>query len=143
MSTHRTTQLCPQLTTVVRRLEASGSLDSGAVHARAEGLGATLMGQRVVDRQQNGCSPIRCCGLVVNGQDRVPQIMKVLVSYGAHAQAVIPQLEALADDYADGEPDFPRRLSKDKEAAVRKAIEQIKASQERPKLISIGGPRVG
>lgn len=71
-------------------------------------------------------------------QIRTPKIMQTLLKYGAHGEKVIPQLEALADDYADGEPDFPLRLSKEKEAVVRETIEKIKASNERPELIRLG-----
>lgn len=76
-------------------------------------------------------------------QKRTPEIMKILVQYGAHAKPFIPELELIAADFADGEPDFPRRLSKEKEASVRDAIEKIKASQDKPTLLQIDlGPRV-
>jgi hypothetical protein len=67
-------------------------------------------------------------------QERTPKILEILTSYGTHAGAVLPQLKALAADFADGEPDFPKKLSEQKAAAVRAAIEKIKASTERPEL---------
>jgi hypothetical protein len=70
-------------------------------------------------------------------EHRIPKLMKILLTYGKHAQSVIPQLKKLAADYADGEVDFPMRLSKRKAAAVRETIKAIQASKENPELISI------
>jgi HEAT repeat protein len=86
---------------------------------------------------------IRACAQYLRDQNpwaseiRTPEILKILETYGAHASTVIPQLESLAADYADGEPDFPMHLSQQKAAAVRESIARIKASTERPELKSI------
>jgi hypothetical protein len=72
-------------------------------------------------------------------EKRIGQVMKMLEAYGAHAQRVIPQLEATAKYFENDEPDFPKRLSLDKATVVREAIKQIKASKERPPLIRISG----
>jgi hypothetical protein len=70
-------------------------------------------------------------------EKRTPGLMKILLEYGAHAKSVIPDLEKIAADFADGEPDFPRNLSLQKAAAVRETIRAIEASEELPKLIRI------
>lgn len=70
-------------------------------------------------------------------ENRTGEILKVLELYGVHAQSVIPRLETAAADFADGEPDFPLSLSKQKAQMVLDAIQQIKASKVSPKLISI------
>lgn len=70
-------------------------------------------------------------------EKRTPQILKVLEQYGAAAQPFIPQLEKIATDFADGEPDFPNRLSQQKAAMVRETIATIKAASEQPDLIEI------
>ena len=67
-------------------------------------------------------------------EHRTPEILKILESYGAHATAVIPQLKSIAADFADGEPDFPMRLSQQKAAAVRDAIARIEVASARPEL---------
>jgi hypothetical protein len=67
-------------------------------------------------------------------EHRTPEILEVLTSYGAHAQAVLPQLDALATEWSNGEPNFPRQLSRQKAAAVRAAMEKIRASTDRPEL---------
>ncbi len=72
-------------------------------------------------------------------QKRIPTIMTAIQSYGTHAQAVIPQLEQLADVLEKGEPGFPKPLSLQKAKNVRETIEQIKASSETPPLISLKG----
>lgn len=39
--------------------------------------------------------------------------------------------------YENEEPDFPKRMSMDKAQAVRETIALLKASQEKPELISL------
>ena len=70
-------------------------------------------------------------------EKRTVGLIEILLEYGAHAQPVIPQLEKIAADFADGEPDFPRRLSQQKAADVREGIKAIEASSERPELTRI------
>lgn len=70
-------------------------------------------------------------------QKRTPEILDVLLLYGAQAQAVIPRLQAIAAQFEKGESDFPKALSLEKAAAVRQAIAKIEASQERPELKSL------
>lgn len=67
-------------------------------------------------------------------EERTPEILAILVAYGAEAQRVIPQLRETAASFEKGEKDFPRKLSKQKASAVRKAIEQIEAAVNRPSL---------
>ena len=63
--------------------------------------------------------------------------MKMLKTYGAHAQRVIPALEAMAADFEDGEEGFPGRLSKEKAKVVRDTIEEIKGATDKPQLIEL------
>lgn len=70
-------------------------------------------------------------------EKRTPELVKILEGYGAAAQPFIPELEKIAADFADGEPDFPRRLSQQKAANLRETIAKIKASQTTPDLIEI------
>jgi hypothetical protein len=86
---------------------------------------------------------IRACVDYIRGQNpwasehRTPELTKILVSYGANAKTVVPELERIAADFAAGEPDFPKNLSLKKAAAVREAIREILASNDRPELIRI------
>ena len=67
-------------------------------------------------------------------QERIKQILPLFDSYGAHAQAALPKLREAADYFENREPDFPRRLSRQKAVAVRETIAKIEAATERPEL---------
>ncbi len=70
-------------------------------------------------------------------QKRTPELMKILLNYGARAKSAIPELQKIAADFADGEPDFPKALSLQKAESVRDTIRAIESSTESPELISI------
>ncbi|MCU0797200.1 MAG: DUF6288 domain-containing protein [Akkermansiaceae bacterium] len=72
-----------------------------------------------------------------SSQNRTPEIMKLLLSYGAHAQAWIPELEEIAHYFEKEEPDFPADLMAMKAKCVRDTIAAIRASTEKPELKSI------
>jgi len=67
-------------------------------------------------------------------EKRTPVVLKILLSYGAHAKSAIPQLKQIAAGFEKGERNFPRRLSLDKAKAVRETIRAIEASKKVPKL---------
>ena len=68
-------------------------------------------------------------------EKRIGTIMKMIKSYGAHAQRALPRLEKSLHYIEHEEKDFPRRLTADKARIVREAIAEIKASTEKPALI--------
>ena len=68
---------------------------------------------------------------------RTPEIMKVLLSYGTHAKAVIPELTRIANYFEKEEPDFPRELMRQKAKTVRETIASIEASTNSPSLIRL------
>lgn len=70
-------------------------------------------------------------------QVRTPELMKILLSYGTHAKAVIPELTRLATYFEKEEPNFPAELMKLKAEAVRDAIRDIEASTETPTLVHL------
>jgi hypothetical protein len=73
--------------------------------------------------------------------------MKILLSYGSHAKAVIPELAKVADYFEKekfqkeklqkDEIDFPLELKLMKIRCLRDTIRTIEASTEAPKLISL------
>jgi hypothetical protein len=67
-------------------------------------------------------------------EKRTPEILEVLTPYGAAAQQVIPHLRETAAMFDRGETNFPKRLSKQKAAAVLDAIKKIEAAQDQPDL---------
>ena len=70
-------------------------------------------------------------------QIRTPELMEILLSYGTHAKAVIPELTELANYFEKDEPDFPKELMKQKAKSVRGTIRAIKATTETPELIRL------
>ena len=67
-------------------------------------------------------------------EHRTPEILEILSPYGAQAQRILPHLRETAALFDKGEKDFPKNLSERKAKAVREAIEQIEAAQERHEL---------
>ena len=67
-------------------------------------------------------------------QERTPELMEILLSYGAHAQRVLPELTRLADYFEKEEKDFPAALMAMKAKCVRDTILAIEASTDRPEL---------
>lgn len=72
-----------------------------------------------------------------DSQERTPELMKVLLSYGTHAKSVIPELTKIADYFEKDEPDFPPDLMVMKARNVRETIRAIEASKDTPKLIPL------
>jgi hypothetical protein len=70
-------------------------------------------------------------------EKRTPVLLRILQSYGAHAQAIVPQLRAIAASFDQGEAGFPGHLSKQKAAMLRDAAIAIESTQERPELTRI------
>jgi len=63
--------------------------------------------------------------------------MKILLSYGTHAKAVIPELHKIADYFEKDEKDFPKKLMIMKATELRETIRKIEASTDTPELIRI------
>jgi len=70
-------------------------------------------------------------------QNRTPELMKILLSYGAHAKGVIPELSKIADYFEKEEEDFPRDLGLMKAKSVRETINAIQAATDTPELIRL------
>jgi len=73
-------------------------------------------------------------------QKRTPDLMKILLGYGTHARAAIPELTKIAHYFEKEEKDFPPHLMRMKADNVRETIAAIEASKDTPELIRI---RVG
>jgi len=70
-------------------------------------------------------------------QERTPELMKILLSHGAHAKAVIPALIRIGEYFDKEEKDFPKHLMQVKAKSVRDTIRQIEASTERAELVRL------
>lgn len=67
-------------------------------------------------------------------EKRTPEILAIIESYGAHAQAVVPHLLESAAMFSRGEENFPGHLSAQKAQMVRDSVERIKGFTARPAL---------
>ena len=72
-----------------------------------------------------------------SSENRTPEIMAILLTYGTHAKPFIPELEKTADFFEKDEKDFPPNLMVRKANCVRETITAIKASKDTPDLIGI------
>ena len=70
-------------------------------------------------------------------EHRTPELMKILLTYGTHAKAVIPELTRIANYFDKDEQDFPRNLMTMKAKSVRETTAAIEASTDSPELIRI------
>ena len=70
-------------------------------------------------------------------QNRTPELMKILLSYGAHAKGVIPELTKIANYFEKEEEDFRRDLGLMKAKSVRDTITAIEAATDSPALIRL------
>ena len=70
-------------------------------------------------------------------QERTPELMKILLTYGTHAKAAIPELTKIANYFEKDEKDFPPHLMRMKAKSVRDTITAIEASTDAPELIRI------
>ena len=70
-------------------------------------------------------------------QMRTPELMKILLTYGTHAKAVIPELTKLATYFEKDEPAFPKELMRQKAKCFRETIRAIEKSTETPQLIRL------
>jgi hypothetical protein len=70
-------------------------------------------------------------------EKRTPELMTILLTYGAHAKAVIPELTRIANYFEKDEKDFPPHLMRLKAKSVRETISAIEASTAAPELIRI------
>jgi hypothetical protein len=72
-----------------------------------------------------------------SSENRTPEIMKILMGYGSHAKAIIPELERVAQYFEKEEKNFPKRLGLQKANSVRDAIKAIESSTDTPSLMKL------
>jgi len=70
-------------------------------------------------------------------QIRTPELMKILLTYGTHAKAAIPELTKIANYFEKDEKDFPPDLMRMKGKSVRETIAAIESSTDSPELVRL------
>ena len=102
---------------------------------RVEGL--RLLSQHHIEEGMNALVKYTRDQNPWESQIRTPELMKILLTYGTHAKAVIPELIKIANYFEKEEKDFPRKLMLQKAKSVRDTITAIEASTDTPKIIRI------
>lgn len=129
-------EIKPLLPDILRAVvEPSPSGVMFADEIRVEGL--KVLAAHKVEEGISACAAYTRSQNPWASEKRTPELMKILLVYGAHAKSVVPELSRIADDFADGEPDFPKKLSLQKAQSVRETIAAIEASDDYPALIHI------
>ena len=122
--------LLPAIREAVVKPAPSGEMFADEVRL----AGLQLLSAHVVE---DGVSAIADYVLTQNpwaSQERIVHILPLFENYGAHAQTALPKLREAAEYFEQREPNFPKKLSLQKAAAVREAIAKIEAATERPAL---------
>jgi hypothetical protein len=102
---------------------------------RLEGL--RILAKHKVKEGINACVEYAMSQNPWNSQERTPQIMAILLTYGTHAKSSIPELKKIARFFEKDEKDFPPNLMVVKANSVRETIRAIEASTETPELINL------
>lgn len=133
LSTDEIKPLLPAIYQAVIQPAPSGEMFADGI--RMEGL--RVMASNRVEEGIQACVNYARAQNPWGSEKRTDALMKILCRYGASAKPMIPALKRIADDFAKGEPDFPKAMSLQKAATVREAIRVIDASSEHAALIRI------
>lgn len=133
LSTEEIKPILPAIYQAVVEPAPSGIMFADGI--RMEGL--QLMATHRVEEGIQACVDYARSQNPWASEKRTDELMKILCSYGARAKPAIPELNRIADEFAKGEKDFPRKLSLQKADSVRAAIRVIESSNENPELIRI------
>ena len=102
---------------------------------RVEGL--RLLAKHRIEEGINACVRYTRDQNPWASEHRTPELMEILLSYGTHAQAAIPELTRIGNYFEKEEKDFPRNLMLQKAKSVRETIRAIEASTNTPVLSRI------
>ncbi len=133
LSADKIKPLLPAIYQAVIEPAPSGEMFADTI--RVEGL--RLLAKHRIEEGMSACVQYTRNQNPWDSQERTPELMKVLLSYGAHAKTVIPELTKIADYFEKDEPDFPPELMRMKAKTVRETIQAIKASTDSPELIRL------
>lgn len=133
LSSDKIKPLLPVIHQAIIEPAPSGEMFADSI--RVEGL--RLLAKHRIEEGMRACVRYTRDQNPWNSQERTPDLMNVLLSYGTHAKSVIPELTQLADYFEKDEPNFPKKLMLMKAQSVRETIQAIEASTETPELIRL------
>jgi hypothetical protein len=128
-----TEEIAPLLPAIFRAIEdpaPSGEMFADVI--RMEGL--QLLARHHVAEGMAACVKYAREQNPWGSQKRTPEMMKILLSYGAHAKQVVPALQKVGDYFEKEERDFPKELMLMKVKSVRDTIAAIEAATDTPPL---------
>jgi hypothetical protein len=99
--------------------------------------GLRILAKHRVKEGINACVKYTMSQNQWSSENRTPEIMAILLTYGTHAKPFIPELKKTANFFEKDEKDFPAHLMVIKANCVRETIRAIEASSETPKLIPL------
>ena len=127
--------LLPAVLEAVRKPAPSGIMFADQI--RMEGL--KVLAKHHIEEAMPACVEYLRTQNRWNSQKRSVELMAILLQYGVHAQAHIPELEKIAATFEKGEGDFPRKATEEKVKVIRAGISAIKETKDQPKLTRIAG----
>ena len=133
LSSEKIKPLLPSIYQAIMEPAPSGEMFADSI--RVEGL--RLLAKHRIEEGITACVKYTREQNPWASQERTPELMKVLLTYGTHAKTVIPDLEKLAIYFEKDEKNFPRHLMLQKAKSVRDTIQAIEASTETPELSRI------
>lgn len=133
LSAEEITPLLPAIYHAIEEPAPSGEMFADGI--RMEGL--QLLARHRVAEGISACVKYTRDQNPWNSQKRTPELMKILLSYGAHAKEVIPELQKIGDYFEKEEKDFPKALMLVKARCIRETIRAIESATEKPELIRI------
>jgi hypothetical protein len=126
----------PLLPTIYQAIiEPAPSGEMFADSIRVEGL--RLLAKHRIEEGISACVNYTRDQNPWDSQERTPELMKILLSYGTNAKSVIPELTKIAHYFEKEEKDFPKELMLMKAKCVRETIGAIEASTDTPELINL------
>jgi hypothetical protein len=99
--------------------------------------GLRILAKHRVKEGINACVKYAMSQNQWSSENRTPEIMAILLTYGTHAKPFIPELKKTANFFEKDEKDFPAHLMVVKANSVRETIRAIEASTDSPKLIHL------
>jgi hypothetical protein len=133
LSTDEIQSLLPAILQAIEQPAPSGEMFADTI--RVEGL--RVLAQHHVQEGMDALMKYTRDQNPWASQNRTPELMKILLAYGTHAKALIPELEKIAHYFEKEEPDFPKPLGLQKANSVRDTIKAIEASNDTPTLIKL------
>ncbi|MDB6070294.1 MAG: putative protein of unknown function acetylesterase [Verrucomicrobiales bacterium] len=125
--------LLPAIYEAIVQPAPSGEMFADSI--RVEGL--RLLGQHHIREGMDALVAYARAQNPWSSENRTPDLMKILLTYGTHAKSVIPELTRLAHYFEKEEQDFPPQLMQQKADTVREAIQAIQSSTETPTLTNL------